>query len=158
MSHPLQLTLMIVLFILSCSVQFFFSVIGYKVLHSLPLYQGLLAAPLQCSLGYKTCFTTTLTKSFLTGLAACMSIFGYNSFKGLQPTSAAFSWDSEGCVHRRPRRGVECQERSDGESKVVSGAGPGGKLSGGSASGGLLVFNSNVEQASVIWFVSFKMQ
>ena len=49
---------------------------------------------------------------------------------------------------------MECQERSDGESKVVSGAGPGGKLSGGSASGGLLVFNSNVEQASVIWFVS----
>ena len=52
---------------------------------------------------------------------------------------------------------MECQERSDGESKVVSGVGPGGKLSGG-ASGGLLVFNSNVEQASVIWFVCFKMQ
>jgi len=37
---------------------------------------------------------------------------------------------------------------------VVVGVGPGGKLSGGCASGGLLVFNSDVEQASVIWFVS----
>jgi hypothetical protein len=36
---------------------------------------------------------------------------------------------------------------------VVSGVGPGGKLSGGSASGGFLVFNSNVEKASLIWFV-----
>ena len=39
------------------------------------------------------------------------------------------------------------------ESVVVSGVGPGGKFSEGSASGGLLVFNSNVEQASLILFV-----
>ena len=43
--------------------------------------------------------------------------------------------------------------RSDRESKVVGGVGPGGKLSGGSASGGPLVFNSDVEKASLIWFV-----
>ena len=44
------------------------------------------------------------------------------------------------------------------ESVGVCGVGPGGKLSGGSASGGLLIFNSDVEQASAIWFVCFKIQ
>ena len=87
--------------------------------------------------------------SFLTGLAACMSVLGYNSFKGLQPAYATFSLRQCRVVPTgEPRRGVECQE-----SMVVSGVGPGGKLSGGSASGGFLVFNSNVEKASLIWFV-----
>ena len=74
MSHPLQLTLMIVLFILSCSVQFFFSVIGYKVLHSLPLYQGLLAAPLQCSLlaTRPTSQPPSQSPSWLAWLPACL--------------------------------------------------------------------------------------
>lgn len=45
---------------------------------------------------------------------------------------------------------MECQGGVTRESMVVSGVRPGGKLGGGSASGGLLVFNLDVEQASVI--------
>ena len=51
--------------------------------------------------------------SFLTGLAACMSILGYNSFKGLQSAYATFSLRQCRVVPTgEPRRGVECQERS----------------------------------------------
>lgn len=44
--------------------------------------------------------------------------------------------------------------RGKGESDV----GPGGEFSGGLASGGLMVFNPGVEQASVVCFVCLNIK